>query len=355
MRGGGHQDTANGELETKTNSATSETWLFQYDVLGNLLTVGLPNGDLVEYLVDGRGRRVGKKKNGVLLKRWIYRDSLKPAAELDGTGNLAAQFVYGSKGNVPDFVIRAGQTYRVISDHLGSARRVVNVTNASDIPLAASYLSFGSVTGTGLDWMPFGFAGGHYDSDTGLVRFGKRDLAPELGRWTSKEPLRFQGARNFFVYALNNPINLVDLNGLEPNGAGGASGTGEGGGEGAGGIPWTPAPPCPPGMPFDQPFGPSRNDHQNRNSVNRCPAHPPTTCGGGVEDDFEFDAARDKWRGSQGNECHYDGDGNLLPDPAQTYNFYPDPGSLGHIWCDWAAHYWYGGDEGYVPNPTSQY
>jgi hypothetical protein len=37
-------------------------------VLGNLLTVGLPNGDLVEYLVDGVGRRVGKKKNGAWLR-----------------------------------------------------------------------------------------------------------------------------------------------------------------------------------------------------------------------------------------------------------------------------------------------
>ena len=64
-----HQDTANGELETKTNRDTGEEWLFDYDALGNLLSVGLPNGDLVEYLVDGMGRRVGKKKNGVLLKQ----------------------------------------------------------------------------------------------------------------------------------------------------------------------------------------------------------------------------------------------------------------------------------------------
>src|SRR4029079_6350626 len=53
--------TANGDLETKTNRDTGEAWLFQYDALGNLLSVGLPNGDLVEYLVDGMGRRVGKK------------------------------------------------------------------------------------------------------------------------------------------------------------------------------------------------------------------------------------------------------------------------------------------------------
>jgi len=163
---------ANGELETKTNRDTGDAWLFQYDALGNLLTVGLPNGDLIDYLVDGIGRRVGKKKNGVLLKQWLYRDTQRPVAELDGGGNLISEFVYGSKNNVPDYVRRGGATYRVISDQLGSPRYVVNVDNATDVPFSATYTSFGQVTGTGLDWMPFGFAGGQFDSDTTVTWSG---------------------------------------------------------------------------------------------------------------------------------------------------------------------------------------
>jgi RHS repeat-associated protein len=206
--------TANGELETKTNTATNETWLFQYDVLGNLLTVGLPNGDLVEYLVDGMGRRVAKIKNGVLLRQWIYKDSLKPVAELDGAGNLVAQFVYGAKGNVPDYVLRGGGTYRVISDHLGSPRHVVNMSNSGDVRFTASYTAFGEASGTGLDWMPFGFAGGIYDGDSGLVRFGARDYDPLAGRWTAKDPARFAGdGPNLYGYALEDPVNGIDQSG----------------------------------------------------------------------------------------------------------------------------------------------
>jgi RHS repeat-associated protein len=213
--------TANGELETKTNRVTGEAWLFQYDALGNLLTVGLPNGDLIDYLVDGMGRRVGKKKNGVLLKQWIYRDTLKPVAELDGSGNLVSEFVYGSKDSVPDYVVHASVTYRVVSDQLGSARYVVNVSNTSDVPFTASYTSFGVVTGTGLDWMPFGFAGGMYDSDAGLVRFGARDYEPSIGRWAGKDPIRFGGdGANIYVYNLNDPVNGVDPDG---EGAGGCA------------------------------------------------------------------------------------------------------------------------------------
>ncbi|MBK6515856.1 MAG: hypothetical protein IPG04_17620 [Polyangiaceae bacterium] len=53
--------TDNGELLASTDTATGDTTTYAYDALGNLRGVGLPNGDLVEYLVDGRGRRVGKR------------------------------------------------------------------------------------------------------------------------------------------------------------------------------------------------------------------------------------------------------------------------------------------------------
>ena len=36
----------------------------------------------------------------------------------------------------------------------------------------------------------FGFAGGIYDPDTELVRFGARDYDPRVGRWTTKDPIR---------------------------------------------------------------------------------------------------------------------------------------------------------------------
>jgi RHS repeat-associated protein len=61
---------------------------------------------------------------------------------------------------------------------------------------------------------PFGFAGGLYDADTGLVRFGARDYDAETGRWTAKDPLLFEGGdTNLYAYALGDPINRVDPTG----------------------------------------------------------------------------------------------------------------------------------------------
>ena len=68
----------------------------------------------------------------------------------------------------------------------------------------------------GLCWQPFGFAGGLWDKDTLLVRFGARDYDPQLGRWLSKDPIRFDGGdTNLYVYAADDPINGSDPTGLE--------------------------------------------------------------------------------------------------------------------------------------------
>ncbi len=149
--------TANGELLTKTSNGQTTT--YQYDVLGNLRRVELP-GKTIEYVIDGRNRRVGKKVNGTLVQGFLYQGTLKPVAELDGNGKVVARFVYGSKGNVPDYLVKEGKTYRLISDHLGSPRWVVDLSNG-DVAQKMEYDAFGNVVlDTNPEFQPFGFAGG---------------------------------------------------------------------------------------------------------------------------------------------------------------------------------------------------
>ena len=112
--------------------------------------------------------------NGTLVKQWLYSDALRIAAELDGTGAMVSQFVYGSRSNVPDLMIHGGVEYRIISDHLGSPRLVVNI-NDGTIAERMDYDEFGIITNdTNPGFEPFGFAGGLYDADTPNTLRGSR-------------------------------------------------------------------------------------------------------------------------------------------------------------------------------------
>jgi RHS repeat-associated protein len=242
-----------GQRVSKTDTATNETTTYSYDELGNLLTVALPTGDIIEYLVDGMGRRVGKKVNGTLVRQWLYRDSLHPIAELDGTGMIISRFIWadgaGAEDEVvrsilrklglrlpqsidpsivpvelrstaaalPVYMVRQGSVYRLITDHLGSVRLVVDAATGA-IAQRIDYDEWGNVeldTNPGIQ--PFGFGGGLYDASTGLTRFGWRDYDSHTARWTTSDLVGFIGGdeihNNLFTYVSNDPINRRDPHG----------------------------------------------------------------------------------------------------------------------------------------------
>jgi RHS repeat-associated protein len=207
--------TANGELQTKTNSGQTTT--YSYDAFGNLLNVNLPDGTQIEYLIDGLNRRIGKKVNGSVVQRFLFYSATSPVAELDDSGNVSSLFVYGVRGNVPEYMVKGGTTFRIVTDHLGSVRLVVNSSTGA-IAQRIDYDEFGNIlTDTSPGFQPFGFAGGLYDQHTKLTRFGARDYDAETGRWTNKEPYLFLFGTNAYEYSENDPVNFVDLNGLAPN------------------------------------------------------------------------------------------------------------------------------------------
>jgi RHS repeat-associated protein len=226
--GQAHYDyTYNGELTTKTLPGTPPlVTSYEVDVLGNLLQVELPDATMIDYLIDARNRRVGKKVDGVLVKGWLYQDQLEPVAELDGAGAVVSEFVYGSRAHMPDYMLQGEAMYRIVSDHLGSLRLVVRASDGC-VMQKMVHDEWGKVLvdqvcgetccmGSGYVRVPFGFAGGLYDEQTGLVRFGARDYDPETGRWTAKDPISFSGGSvNLYGYASTDPINYFDADGLK--------------------------------------------------------------------------------------------------------------------------------------------
>jgi RHS repeat-associated protein len=206
--------TANGELATKIDASGTTT--YNIDEMGNLLSVTLPAGTEIAYLVDGQNRRIAKAVTGTTTHQWIWSGPLRIAAELDGSGALVSRFVYATHTNVPDFMIRGGITYRIITDHLGSVRIVVDASTGT-IAQRLDYDEFGHVLGdSNPGFQPFGFAGGLYDPDTGIVRFGARDYDPETGKWTAKDASLFNGLdTNLYGYTFADPVNFTDREGRQ--------------------------------------------------------------------------------------------------------------------------------------------
>ncbi|RUO94463.1 hypothetical protein D7Y11_04320 [Corallococcus sp. AB018] len=202
---------ANGDLQTRTEGA--HTTQYAYDALGALVHVELPDGTQLEYVLDAASRRVGKKADGTLIQGFLY-EGRRVVAELDGAGNVASRFVHATRGHAPDFMLKGGITYRILTDPLGSPRLVVDTRNGTVVQ-RMEYDVWGNVVAdSNPGFQPFGFAGGLYDRDTRLTRFGARDYDAETGRWTAKDPIRFAGGdSNLYAYAANQPHQFIDPDG----------------------------------------------------------------------------------------------------------------------------------------------
>src|SRR5690606_20560987 len=243
-----------GQLESMHDSATGETTYYQYDLFGNLLRVDLPDGRAIEYDVDGAGRRVGRREldaDGfeISFRGWIYRDLLRPIAEVDRDGNVVARYVYGDAAGVlrnideglyaklglgsgfksihgsgrlsPRYILELAsdgtitRTLAPITDEFGNVYLVIDVLTGETVQ-RLEYDIFGQVLFDSLPGaFPFGYGGGLYDSVTGHTRFGARDVEHISGRWFARDPVRFKsGQMNLFLHGDADPLNALDATGL---------------------------------------------------------------------------------------------------------------------------------------------
>ena len=132
----------------------------------------------------------------------------------DNNALLVQCFEYADQ-RMPFAMTYNGNKYYLHYDQVGTLKAVSQEDGT--IVKTIEYDTFGNVLlDSNLTFkVPFGIAGGLYDTDTKLTRFGYRDYDAYTGKWTAKDPIGFNGGdTNLYGYVLGDPVNFVDPSGL---------------------------------------------------------------------------------------------------------------------------------------------
>jgi RHS repeat-associated protein len=196
---------------------------FTYSARGELLNA-TAGGQAISYAYDASGRRVARTDPGGTTQ-YLYAGPKFEVTHSRAPDGTITEYFYDDLGRLIGLV-RAGVTYLVATDEVGTPRIIVDTSGA--VMMSAEYDAWGRLlTGNPSAFdIAIGFAGGLRDSITGLVRFGYRDYEPESGRWTARDPIGFDGGQsNLYAYAGSDPIAFIDRDGLQVNGVAKGSGS----------------------------------------------------------------------------------------------------------------------------------
>jgi RHS repeat-associated protein len=192
--------------------AASLSWTYKYDVWGNL-TSAISSAATLNALYDSLGRRVGLQgvRRGVPFEVWRLYEGDTLLAEVDGQGQVIAEYVWGPLGPVArlDYTNPSRTRYYVL-DGQGHLR----VLLAPDGQPAEvwSYDSWGNpIThevnpAYGAVAQPFTWNGAYgYEWDcfagTGLYHVGAREYDPRTARWLQRDPIdAASGDPNLYRY-----------------------------------------------------------------------------------------------------------------------------------------------------------
>lgn len=202
----------------------------KYDAENRLISYSNTAGASSSYVYDGLGQRVEKTSSGpnecnnTSGTVFYLRDLANHTAVYTTQGvNQCHDEIYAGGRHL---VTYAGAAVFSHSDWLGTERRRVNsayVANPGNDQTYTSYPFGDNLTGNlGTYASALHFTGQPHDIETGLDYFGARHNSSSIGRFISPDPSNLSvdfslpQTWNRYAYALDNPLKVVDRNGLWP-------------------------------------------------------------------------------------------------------------------------------------------
>lgn len=214
------------KFDLNGNQLNDDNKTFTYDGFDRLITVE-EGENRFQYIYDESNRRIKK----IHYEKTAQSDFQEVACECYlycdeneiGTCNIQGEITqlrlladgFGAELGASIALEIQGDVFVPIHDQRGSIRCLINA-NTGNLAALYRYDAFGSIThqsGELADICPWQFSGKRYDPETKCIYFGKRYYNPSIGRWTTLDPLGFEGGINGYCYVNNRPFCLLDIYG----------------------------------------------------------------------------------------------------------------------------------------------
>jgi RHS repeat-associated protein len=220
-----HIDQYSANYDAVGNLLNDVSHSYQYDAENRIVSV---DGGATTYAYDADGQRVAKT-TGSVTTDFIYDREGHVMLYNSSPASGSSPFVEVNVGglHLGTYVLNSAITDTIFyynhDDWLGTERARTDLSGTACETITS--LPFGdnqTISGTCGDISPLHFTGKERDTESGLDNFGARYNASSMGRFMAPDPkipsikhLLNPQKWNKYAYVLNNPLSLVDPDGME--------------------------------------------------------------------------------------------------------------------------------------------
>jgi RHS repeat-associated protein len=200
----------NGNQASKVEGGNTTAYAYDYE--NRLTGITFPDGSTNRFTYYPDGQRLSVTNKAGKTTYYFY-DGFNALVETDSGGTTVARYTSGL--GIDDWISmdRGTASYYYHYDGLGS----VTVLSDASKTVVASYVydPWGNILEeTGSVENPFRYTGREWDAESRSYYYRARYYDPEVGRFTTKDPIGFAGGVNLYGYVRGNPIRYLDPWGL---------------------------------------------------------------------------------------------------------------------------------------------